>query len=180
MKNRHILILAPNARQGAKYAKHSNLPNFTYRVIRSASSITGIQSVDVHLVDGFESRPDAGAILARLRWARDIAYYSVEMPPEPIKDQGDGMGEQIEIDFNSPEPAAESPVHEDEASANDVAERAPETSNGDNMTSEGAPEPEKKKRRTRCKTCGRLTNEAYGVDPEGHDAAAHSNAGFFG
>lgn len=97
MKNRHILIIAANAREGGKYAKYADLPNFTYRVVRAASTITGIQSVDVHLVDGFEKRPDAGAILAKLRWARDIDYYSTSMPPEPVKDEGDGMGEQLDL-----------------------------------------------------------------------------------
>ena len=185
LKNRHILILAKNARQGAQYAKRADLPNFTYRVVRQAASITGIQSVDVHMIDGWEKRSDSGAILAKLRWARDIEYFSVSMPPEPVIDAGDGMGEQLALDFadeptgydgmgaplyvaplpeTPPQPAADSldhVVHEDAA-----AEQAEEEISNALET--------KKTRRTRCKVCGRLTAAAFDVDRDGHDASTHA------
>jgi hypothetical protein len=189
VKNRHILVVAKDSREGRKYVKRADLPNFTYRIVRAAASIQGIQSVDVHLVDGFEQRPDAGSILAQLRWGRDIVYYSVAMPEAleaPATDQGDGMGEQLTIDdvapVEQPKPrrrhksvdpvieivpaqsAAESPDHV-VATSDDAAE----------LTEQAKP----RARRSRCKTCGRLTLASYDVDKVDHDIAAHTTGGFF-
>jgi hypothetical protein len=187
-RSRYILILAKNAKQAVTYAKRAGLPNFSYRCVASAGSVTGITSADVHILPEFHTRPDRHRIFAALRYSRDIDYYDVEMPDlleAPAVDQGDGMGEQLSIDDVLEEdqhmarlgllpevekelgPGAVDPL-------DDVT--APEEEGVDFVLgadpAELGIEDKPKPRRKRCKVCGRLTVGDY-PDDDTHDAAAH-------
>lgn len=96
----YVLVLAKNTHQGAVYARRAKLQRGRYRVVASASAITGIKRAEVHILPEFHQRPDRHRILAELRYAR-CEFFDVEMParatPPPV-DQGDGMGEQLSIE----------------------------------------------------------------------------------
>lgn len=200
-KDRYVLVLAHSPQQAGKYARRKGLRPGTYRAVSSAGSIRGIQVADVHILPEFHARMDSHAILAELRYGRDIVKMDVEMP-EPAEevpvDQGDGMGQQLSLD-SLIAMEGKAALRPDEVerlnkhkSVDPVVELVPanqQTSDAvffqqvesvTTMSEEEQAELEKaethkpKRRRSRCKTCGRLTYEDFETSTEGHDAEAHA------
>jgi hypothetical protein len=92
----YILVLAESPSEAAKYIKLAKLPRGRWRIASSASSIRGIRRATVHRLPGFKKRPDKFAVLSVLKYAR-CDWVDVEMPDEPVEDQGDGMGPQLTL-----------------------------------------------------------------------------------
>lgn len=95
----YVIVLAKNTNEGSAYVRRANLPRGRWRIASSASSIRGLRRAHVHKLPTFDRRPDKHSILAELRHAQ-CEWFDVEMPPRaqaPVRDQGDGMGQQTEI-----------------------------------------------------------------------------------
>ena len=97
-KARFVVVLAATSSEGNTYAKRAGLPRFSYRPIAKANQVRNTQVADVHILPSFHKRPDRHAILAELRWGRDIRLIDVEMPPAPPREGDDRYGEQLTID----------------------------------------------------------------------------------
>lgn len=165
-----------------------------YRVVTSAGTLKAVRGATLHLVPGWERRFDRFQMKAALRWTYMTVIDHSEDPaeaPEPVLDGLNPPGVQTEL-TDGADPAlveqfeaflngGDHPHEEPVSSNEDIQEMSSneDTSNGDNMTSEGGPavpeEPpaeapeapvEDKRRRRRCKECGLL------VDPDEVDAHA--------
>ena len=161
------LILARSFADGHAFAMEKlGLQRGQYRLVTSASTLSGRRGLDVYLAPGWDKRHDRFAIAAALRYTRltiievdedadftldDVWHepttYPVEL--ELVSDELHPAGEQLAI--------------------------AVDTSNGDNMVAEGSPDfsdlkPEPIRRRRRCKECGILVN----VEDVDLHAAEHS------
>lgn len=123
---RQILVLAYSIAEANSYAKAVGLQRFTYRAVRNAAAIRGVRNAEVHILSSFSKRLDRHRILNELYWAfrrGQVDAYYVDFVNGEILDGrendatfsvgGDGRTEQIE--------------------------KYDDTSNGDNMGSEGGP-----------------------------------------
>lgn len=184
MAEKYKLILAKNGTEASTYGRRMGFKSGTYRCVAAAKSVRGIQVAECHVLPGFNDRVDRHAIKSALRWGRDITFVDVVMPPAPVVDQVDGMGPQLFMDLNDvPTPATKhrsfDPVVEivkppslTEAQAAQLLEHVDEIPV---LKSDPAPgvmplEQPARKRKSRCKICGRMT---LGPDGEGHDEAKH-------
>lgn len=131
-------ILARNFTDAHVFARDVlGLDRGYYRVVTSPSSISGMRGADLHLVPGYQNRPDRFTLRSVLRWTR-MNIVDHTQAKEPVDTSPDAVPGQQAL------PGTE----------------AEDTGNGDNMVSEGGPATEVKQRRRRCRECGIL------VDPE--------------
>lgn len=108
----YVVILANTPTEASAYAASKGLRPAQYRYAARASSVKGLRVAEVHELPSFAHRFDKHAINAALRYTRGERIVvsaegwthspgrihapgvAVEKPPV---DQGDGMGEQLDI-----------------------------------------------------------------------------------
>ena len=90
------LILARTFKDAHKYAQDElGLRIGYYRVVNSAGTIKAVRNVDIHLVPGWDKRPDRFTMKSALKWCRlniidveqrraDQAAFDAAMPPAPV------------------------------------------------------------------------------------------------
>lgn len=153
----HPYVLARTIRAAHLFAREElGLAHGQYRLINHPSTVKSVRGADLYLVPGWQNRFDRFAMKGALRWTRmnviDVAKLAQE--PAGVPDGLSPAGEQLTIeDANAFLLALGTPDAEIKALVEE------NTSNGDNMTSEGGPvgdDSEVKRRRSRCKTCGTL------------------------
>lgn len=174
-KQRYVIVLAANPQESHRYARRAGIPARNYRAPASAASVRGIQSADVHRLPSFATRRDRHAIMAELRYARDITYIDVEMPqpaPKPNEQlvvldiapdgsliEAAGLLEELPVALQAETIAAIREVVVDVP----LLEMVPEPEEAQDGEEAGAPEPSEdpapvapRRRRARCKDCGTL------------------------
>lgn len=119
MKQRYAVILAATHSEARQYAKRLGMHPGRYRIAMRRGQLAGLQVADAHVLPSFRKAPQRHSILAGLKWGRDIQILDVEMPPAPVEDQGDGMGEQLTI-----EDLGGLPPEEDTPETRDLVEAA--------------------------------------------------------
>lgn len=120
----YTIILAGSTREASKYAKLAGLPKGRWRFASQAASIRGLRVAEIHELPSFARRPDRHAINGELRYTKG-ERIQVEMPEEPVVDQGDGMGEQLTIDDAIAEAYAEEQHGSETGTPEPVQEAAP-------------------------------------------------------
>lgn len=166
-------ILAKTLKDAHAFANEElGLPRGKYRVVTSPSSISSVRGADLYLVPGYEKRFDRFAMKGAIRWTRlnviDVAAQKAEEPPTVVvvavpddtpvpQHHQDMLARVLSRPDGLEPPGVQMTLVSDEEAAAFVAT---ETSNGDNMIAEGGPvspeEPQKNRRRRRCKDCGTL------------------------
>lgn len=150
-------ILARSLKEAHEFARGElGLPHGRYRVVNHPSTLKSVRGADLHLVPGYQNRFDRFAMKGALRWTRmNVIDHTEGVVGGAVEDDLEPAGEQLMI-----------------VSAEEAHSFLVDTSNGDNMVSEGgpvAPEPETddvKRRRSRCKTCGTLHFKEDGCPSE--------------
>lgn len=160
------LILAQSFKAAHQYATEElGLSVGHYRVVTTAGTIKAVRGVDIHLVPGWEKRPDRFTMRSALKWSRlnivDVeklresrAAFDAAMPPAEDKRYPlDERTQTVAARYNALRdlaayeaalPKVEITVVPDDTEVPQhhvdmVAKVLPTTSNGDNMVAEGGP-----------------------------------------
>lgn len=180
------LILARTFKDAHSYAQDVlGLSIGYYRVVNSPGTIKAVRGRELHLVPGWDKRPDRFSMRSAIRFCRNTVIDVAAEPAAPADPRGDLTERQLEVAHrynalldtsNGDNMVAEgSPVTTDFFDEPEVAEEtatcvdcgldehAEDCPQAPAPTPEPAPEkPKKARRRSRCKECGNLH---YKEDP---------------